>query len=66
MSDIAIDAYQYSHMRTNTGPGVQSQATSGQAGRKQTDKSRSVLTVEDLANALSDSGVNIRRPEFYR
>lgn len=76
VSDIATDAFQYARIRTagapigrppNTGnvgrpPNNQSGTTSSNAN----DRSRTVLTMDDLSAALAEHGVGARRAEFYR
>lgn len=81
VSDLASDAYQYSRIRSassvssssnpqararalmaanaNPGQGTGSTVPSSNQGKL-------VLTMEDLGNALSEYGLNIKRPDFYR
>ena len=55
ISDIAQDAYQYSKIRQQ-----------GMSAKdKRTASKRTVLTMEDLSAALSEYGVNVKRPEYY-
>ena len=80
VSDIAADAFQYARIRTTgaakpkgtTGgssaataaAAAAAAAASSNTGGK--DKSRTVLTMDDLSAALGEYGVNARRAEFYR
>jgi transcription initiation factor TFIID subunit 10 len=52
ISDVATDAYQYCKIRQ-------------QGNRDKRKDRRTVLTIEDLASALSEHGINIRKPEYY-
>lgn len=82
ISDIATDAYEYSRIRSSStvynsanpqarakalaagaagGPG--SQTTASNAGNS---TKKVVLTMDDLSSALSEYGVNVSRPDFYR
>ncbi|KAK0550814.1 hypothetical protein OC846_002350 [Tilletia horrida] len=80
VSDIAADAFQYARIRTNAGPAGKPKAgggagaggtgpggsggASGSASAK--DRSKTVLTMDDLSAALGEYGVNARRAEWYR
>ncbi|KDN46445.1 hypothetical protein K437DRAFT_256171 [Tilletiaria anomala UBC 951] len=69
VSDIASDAFQYARIRSNAGPGGRSKggaAAGGAAGQGAKDRSRTVLTMDDLSAALSEYGINARRSEFFR
>ncbi|KAI8824578.1 transcription initiation factor TFIID 23-30kDa subunit-domain-containing protein [Fimicolochytrium jonesii] len=57
VSDIAVDALQYSRIR--------SQQPLPKDRRSVVKDKRTVLTVDDLSAALADHGVNIRKPEYY-
>ncbi|KAF9245251.1 transcription initiation factor TFIID 23-30kDa subunit-domain-containing protein [Melanogaster broomeanus] len=61
VSDIAADAYQHARIRTN--------AAGGRAPcsclEDPADKTRTTLTMDDLSAALSEYGINARKPEFY-
>ncbi|KAJ3144930.1 Transcription initiation factor TFIID subunit 10 [Geranomyces michiganensis] len=58
VSDIAVDALQYSKIR--------GQNASDKKDRRSTAKDRrTVLTMEDLSAALADHGVNVKKPEYY-
>ncbi|WFD24735.1 hypothetical protein MEQU1_003439 [Malassezia equina] len=61
VADIASDAFQYARIRTNVGPGRSSRP--GAAGR---DRSRTVLTMDDLSAALGEYGIDARRAETFR
>ncbi|CAO1620557.1 unnamed protein product [Parajaminaea phylloscopi] len=81
ISDIVSDAYQYSRIRTNASAGGRPAggssaavggannasaggAASGSSGGA--DKSRTVLTMDDLSAALAEYGVNAKRADSYR
>ncbi|KAI8913101.1 putative TAF10-TFIID and SAGA subunit, partial [Powellomyces hirtus] len=58
VSDIAVDALQYSKIR--------GQGPASAKDRRATQKEkRTVLTMEDLSAALADHGVNVKKPEYY-
>ncbi|KAJ3091623.1 Transcription initiation factor TFIID subunit 10 [Quaeritorhiza haematococci] len=57
ISDLATDAFQYCKIR------AQNSTTKDRKGQMK-DK-RAVLTMDDLAAALGDHGVNIKRPEYF-
>ncbi|KAJ6581327.1 transcription initiation factor IID TAF10 subunit [Mycena capillaripes] len=65
VSDIAADAYQHARIRTNAAGGRArtNQPFTGPGSAK--DKTRTTLTMEDLSSALSEYGINSRKPEFY-
>lgn len=65
VSDIAADAYQHARIRTNATGGRTraNQPFTGLGSAK--DKTRTTLTMEDLSSALSEYGINSRKPEFY-
>ncbi|KAF9644980.1 transcription initiation factor IID TAF10 subunit [Thelephora ganbajun] len=64
VSDIAADAYQHARIRTNaTGGRARSNQALGPGTSR--DKTRTTLTMDDLSAALSDYGINARKPEFY-
>ncbi|TFY54435.1 hypothetical protein EVG20_g9702, partial [Dentipellis fragilis] len=62
VSDIASDAYQHARIRTNATGG---RSRANQLPGMSRDKTRTTLTMEDLSMALSDYGINSRKPEFY-
>ncbi|CDR87192.1 related to TAF10-TFIID and SAGA subunit [Sporisorium scitamineum] len=82
VSDIAADAFQYARIRTNAGPGGRPRgqvgaggagaggAAAGAAGgalpASARDRSRTVLTMDDLSAALGEYGINARRAEYFR
>ncbi|KAJ1950732.1 transcription initiation factor TFIID subunit 10-like protein [Linderina pennispora] len=55
IADVAADAFQYNRIR---------QQGSKEKKFQQKDR-RTVLTIEDLTAALSEYGVNIKKPEYY-
>ncbi|KAI8824549.1 transcription initiation factor IID TAF10 subunit [Fimicolochytrium jonesii] len=57
ISDIAVDALQYSRIR--------SQQPLPKDRRSVVKDKRTVLTIDDLSAALADHGVNIKKPEYY-
>lgn len=82
VSDIAADAFQYARIRTNAGPGGRPRGQVGGAGAGASgaaaggaggglpggarDRSRTVLTMDDLSAALGEYGINARRAEYFR
>ncbi|GMM38666.1 Taf10 protein [Saccharomycopsis crataegensis] len=79
ISDIATDAYEYSRIRSvsaiynSTNPQARARAlVSGQplansgSGSGSNKQEKIVLTSDDLGSALSEYGLNINRPDFYR
>ncbi|KIO20024.1 hypothetical protein M407DRAFT_142220 [Tulasnella calospora MUT 4182] len=72
VSDIASDAYQHARIRTNAQPSARGRPTAGdKAGGaagpsiSAKDKTKTVLTMDDLSAALAEYGINSRKPEFY-
>jgi len=65
VSDIAADAYQHARIRTNTAGGRAraNQPLTGPGSLR--DKTRTTLTMDDLSAALSEYGINSRKPDFY-
>ncbi|EGF79773.1 hypothetical protein BATDEDRAFT_89443 [Batrachochytrium dendrobatidis JAM81] len=57
ISDIATDAMHYSKLRQ--------QAVQGKERRQTLKDKRTVLTMDDLAAAMSEQGVNIKKPDYY-
>lgn len=79
VADIAADAFQYARIRTNAGPGARGKATASgnqsavaaaaaaaAAASSSKDRSRTILTMDDLSAALGEYGINARRADFYR
>lgn len=82
ISDIVSDAYQYSRIRSNAtsgrppaaagggGAGASSGtgggAAGGGGGAGGVDRSKTVLTMDDLTAALGEYGVNAKRADSYR
>ncbi|KAK7030637.1 transcription initiation factor TFIID subunit 10 [Favolaschia claudopus] len=65
VSDIAADAYQHARIRTNA-QGGRSRTNQPFAGpNSNKDKTRTALTMDDLSAALSEYGINSRKPDFY-
>ncbi|GJJ11294.1 hypothetical protein Clacol_005526 [Clathrus columnatus] len=60
VSDIAADAYQHARIRTNAAGGGR-----GRAGASTKDKTKTTLTMDDLSAALSEYGINAKKPEFF-
>ncbi|KAG8758804.1 Transcription initiation factor TFIID subunit 10 [Ceratobasidium sp. 428] len=70
VSDIATDAYQHARIRTNAQPAARARTdkaggTTTAASALARDKTRTVLTMDDLSAALSEYGINARKPDFY-
>ncbi|KAJ7043411.1 transcription initiation factor TFIID 23-30kDa subunit-domain-containing protein [Mycena alexandri] len=67
VSDIAADAYQHARIRTNAAGGRArtNQPFAGPGSAKVRYKTRTTLTMDDLSSALSEYGINARKPEFY-
>ncbi|KAK9475275.1 transcription initiation factor TFIID 23-30kDa subunit-domain-containing protein [Dipodascopsis tothii] len=74
VADVATDAYQYSRIRSASGSASSSNPSNmqfrgrvpGAGAGGSGGQGKVVLTMEDLASALSEYGVNVHRPEFYR
>ncbi|KAF8518053.1 transcription initiation factor TFIID 23-30kDa subunit-domain-containing protein [Hysterangium stoloniferum] len=62
VSDIAADAYQHARIRTNAAPGGRGRTTGTSSAR---DKTKTTLTMDDLSAALSEYGINAKKPEFF-
>ncbi|CAE6519368.1 unnamed protein product [Rhizoctonia solani] len=69
VSDIAADAYQHARIRTNAQPSARARTdkagTTAVTTALARDKTRTVLTMDDLSAALAEYGINARKPEFY-
>ncbi|KAB5594969.1 Transcription initiation factor TFIID subunit 10 [Ceratobasidium theobromae] len=69
VSDIAADAYQHARIRTNAQPATRIRTdkagTTAVASALARDKTRTVLTMDDLSAALTEYGISARKPEFY-
>ncbi|KAJ3009616.1 Transcription initiation factor TFIID subunit 10 [Thoreauomyces humboldtii] len=67
VSDVAMDALQYSKTRGQAATSAKDRRSAadragGAAGGKE---KRTVLIMEDLSAALSDHGVNVKKPEYH-
>lgn len=58
MADLSRDAYHYAKLRTSGTAARRGRPDAGQ------DKNKVVLTMDDLSLALSDHGVNARKPDY--
>ncbi|KAH8925772.1 hypothetical protein BT69DRAFT_1216139 [Atractiella rhizophila] len=58
VSDIIGDAFQYARTRTAA-------STHGGEENRRRDRARTVLTMDDLAPALAEYGVNVGRQAYY-
>ncbi|KAM0750638.1 hypothetical protein T439DRAFT_325695 [Meredithblackwellia eburnea MCA 4105] len=74
VSSIASDAYQYARTRTVAGgaaggaiaaSGGKKDASTTSGGRGARDRTRTVLTMDDLSAALKEYGVGAERAPFY-
>ncbi|KAG8930691.1 Transcription initiation factor TFIID subunit 10 [Tulasnella sp. 418] len=81
VSDIAADAYQHARIRTNAQPAARGRAAATDKSAANTaaggasgapapsaplkDKTKTVLTMDDLSAALSEYGINARKPDFF-
>jgi len=72
VSDIASDAYQHARIRTNATPasrgrqaaGDKAAVTSGGSAPLK-DRTKTILTMDDLGAALTEYGINARKPDFF-
>lgn len=76
VSDIAADAFHYAKIRGSGGPSGAAAAASGSGGPAATGsgstgagtggsgRAKTTLTMEDLNLALSDHGVNAKKPDY--
>ena len=60
ISDIANDAMHFHKMRQSSGSTNMTSANNRIGGAK-----KNTLSIEDLAAALSEYGINIKRPSYY-
>ncbi|KAG8744198.1 Transcription initiation factor TFIID subunit 10 [Ceratobasidium sp. 414] len=69
VSDIAADAYQHARIRTNAQPAARARTDkaggTAAASALARDKTRTVLTMDDLSAALAEYGISARKPDFY-
>jgi len=72
VSDIASDAYQHARIRTNAQPAsrVRQHAsdkatTTVGASAPLKDRTKTILTMDDLGAALTEYGINARKPDFF-
>lgn len=64
VADIAADAFQHARIRTNAAPSrLKATGFAGTSARN--DRTRTVLTMDDLSSALSEYGIKVKKPEFY-
>lgn len=79
VADIAADAFQYARIRTtgaarpkgttggsSAAAAVAAAAAAAASSNTGKDRSRTVLTMDDLSAALGEYGVQSRRADFYR
>ncbi|RKO83375.1 transcription initiation factor TFIID 23-30kDa subunit-domain-containing protein, partial [Blyttiomyces helicus] len=57
IADVATDAFQYCKIR--------SQGTAAKDRKGNPKDRRTVLTMDDLSAALSEHGVNVKKPEYF-
>lgn len=55
IADVAADAYRFARVRPQTA-----------ASRRNGKDKRTILTNDDLASALGEYGVNVRKPDYYQ
>lgn len=61
VASISADAFQYARTRTTAPAG----AAKGKDPLKKVDKTKTVLTNEDLASALNEYGIGANRAPYY-
>jgi len=70
VSDIAADAYAYARVRATTGVGRAPAAAANPAvqnpSSKAKDRTKTVLTLDDLSAALHEYGIDAARAPYYR
>lgn len=64
IADIASDAFQHARIRTNAAPS-RLKATGFAGTSAKNDRTRTVLTMDDLSAALGEYGINAKKPDFY-
>ncbi len=62
ISDIAQDAMQHAKVRIQQQQKDKTKQTMTPAALK--DSKKTILTMEDLSNAMSEHGVSIKKPEY--
>jgi len=72
VSDIASDAYQHARIRTNAQPAARGRQPAGDRGAATSgssaplkDRTKTILTMDDLGAALTEYGINARKPDFF-
>ncbi|KZT59899.1 transcription initiation factor IID, TAF10 subunit [Calocera cornea HHB12733] len=64
IADIASDSFQHARIRTNAAPSrLKATGFAGTSARN--DRTRTVLTMDDLSAALGEYGINTKKPDFY-
>ncbi|KAF8318645.1 transcription initiation factor IID TAF10 subunit [Clavulina sp. PMI_390] len=68
VSDIAAEAFQHARLRTNATTGGRAKGDKNAPGGNSAvakDKSRTVLTLDDLSSALQEYGLSSKKPDYY-